>query len=300
MKVANAPCSWGTIENTAGARIGYRQMLDELVASGYAGTELGDLGFMPTDPEMLRDELAVRDLELVGSWVTVRLYDAAFHDEGVARAVEVARLLRAVGGPDAVVNVGDDHSTVPLRTRLAGRIRDEHALDEAGMDVVARGLTRVAEAVAAETGLRTGLHHHGATYVETPHEVERFMERTDPALVHLCFDTGHWMLGGGDPVSALERWFDRIQLVHAKDFDPAVRDRADAEGWGYPALIEHGIFPELGRGAVDFAAVMEVLRRRRYDGWIVVEQDVLPGLGTPKESATRNRAFLATLERDGA
>lgn len=300
MKIANAPCSWGTIENTAGVRIGYRQMLDELADAGYAGTELGDVGFMPSDPERLRDALASRHLDLVGSWVTVRLYDRAFHREGIERAVQVARLLRAVGGKDAVVNVGDDHSTVASRTGRAGRIREEHALDDAGMDVVARGLTQVAQAVADETGLRTGLHHHGATFVETPREVERFMERTDPALVHLCFDTGHWMLGGGDPVEGLERWFDRIQLVHAKDFDPAVRDRADAHGWGYPDLIGQGIFPELGRGAVDFGAVMQVLHRRGYDGWIVVEQDVLPGLGSPKESAARNRAFLATFERQDA
>ncbi len=295
MKLANAPCSWGTIENTAGVRIGYRQMLDEVSATGYAGTELGDLGFMPTDPEALRDELGARGLELVGSWVTVRLYDAAFHDEGVERALAVARLLREVGGEGAVVNVGDDHSTVPTRTRKAGRITPDHGLDDAGMDVVARGVERVARAVRDETGLRTGLHHHGATYVETPLEVERFMTRTDPDLVHLCFDSGHWALGGGDPIAGLDRWYDRIQLVHAKDFDPGVVARADDEGWGYPELIEHGVFPELGRGTVDFEGLVEALEQRGYDGWIVVEQDVLPGLGSPKASAQRNRDYLASL-----
>ena len=54
-KLANAPCSWGTIENTEGERTDYAQMLDELAAAGFVGTELGDLGFMPTDPEKLRE-----------------------------------------------------------------------------------------------------------------------------------------------------------------------------------------------------------------------------------------------------
>jgi inosose dehydratase len=30
-------------------------------------------------------------------------------------------------------------------------------------------------------------------------------------------------------------------------------------------------------------------------GWIVVEQDVLPGMGTPKESAQRNREYLKSI-----
>ncbi len=29
-----------------------------------------------------------------------------------------------------------------------------------------------------------------------------------------------------------------------------------------------------------------------YDGYILVEQDVLPGMGMPKESARRNREYL--------
>ena len=42
--------------------------------------------------------------------------------------------------------------------------------------------------------------------------------------------------------------------------------------------------------------VVEELRRMGYDGWIVVEQDVLPGMGTPKQSAARNRDYLAGLD----
>ena len=96
MKLANAPCSWGTIENTAGDRIGYRQMLDELAATDYVGTELGDWGFMPTDPERLAEELRSRGLTLIGSWVTVRLYDEAYHAAGAEQAVRVARLMATV------------------------------------------------------------------------------------------------------------------------------------------------------------------------------------------------------------
>jgi inosose dehydratase len=51
----------------------------------------------------------------------------------------------------------------------------------------------------------------------------------------------------------------------------------------------------LGKGDVDFPALMEELKRIGYDGWGVVEQDVLPGMGQPKESARRNRQYIRSL-----
>ena len=98
IRIGNAPCSWGTLEfdETAGERIGYAQMLDELRETGYAGTELGDWGFMPTEPAALRAELERRDLAMIGAFVPVALRDPGAHADGEARAVRTARLLAAV------------------------------------------------------------------------------------------------------------------------------------------------------------------------------------------------------------
>jgi inosose dehydratase len=68
-----------------------------------------------------------------------------------------------------------------------------------------------------------------------------------------------------------------------------------AEEWDYHRSVRRGIFCELGRGMVPFPAVLDTLRATAYAGWIVVEQDVLPGLGTPAASATRNREYLRSL-----
>lgn len=294
-KLGNAPCSWGTIENTEGGRVPYAQMLDELAAAGFAGTELGDLGYMPSEPAKLEAELGERGLELIGSWVSVRLYDESYHEAGAERAVEVARLLKAVGGKNCTVNIGDDHSTVAERFYNTGRIKLGHALSEAGWRVYVKGVTRVAEAVKRETGLRACLHPHGATYVETPAEIETFLSHTDPDTVGIVFDTGHYMLGGGDPVAGVRAHSERIGLVHFKDFNPAVVEAAKVENWNYKDMIGAGLFCELGTGAVDFPKVLEALRDVGYDGWIVVEQDVLPGMGSPADSAKRNRAYLKSI-----
>ena len=153
----------------------------------------------------------------------------------------------------------------------------------------------MAGAVSIEAGLRTAFHHHAATYVETPAEVEQFLALTDPATIGLCFDTGHYSFGGGDAVSFLERHGDRVWHVHFKDFDPHVLAQADINSWTYTDLVGQGVFCELGHGSVDFPGVLRELERMKYGGWIVIEQDVLPGMGTPKESAARNRAYLRSV-----
>src|SRR5579864_1760231 len=103
IRVGNAPCSWGVIENVEGKRGGYARVLDEMHESGFQGTELGDWGFMPTDPDLLRQELTARNLRLLASWVSVYLHDPARHAESEADAVRTARLLAEVDGPNALI-----------------------------------------------------------------------------------------------------------------------------------------------------------------------------------------------------
>jgi len=292
IQVANAPCSWGVIENVEGERGGYARVLDEMQAAGFAGTELGDWGFMPTDPVQLARELESRKLKLLASWVTVHLHDAAQIARDEADALRNARQLARVGGPRDLVVLGNDPYTDPVRTLNGGRIRPEHGMDDARWKTFAEGANRIARAVKRETGLRTVFHHHVGTWVETADETARLLVSTDPDVLGLCFDTGHWSFAGGDPVEGIRRHADRIWHVHFKDHDPRVAERSRREAWNAVKAVEHGVFCELGKGSVDFAAIVAELERRGYPGWIVVEQDVLPGMGSPGESARRNRQYL--------
>jgi inosose dehydratase len=295
MRIANAPCSWGVLEFDGMERSApCAQVLDEIAATGYAGTELGDWGFMPTNPAALSEELSSRALSLLGAFVPVRLADASTHQAGIETAVRTARLLAATGEAPLVV-LADDCATDRVRVARAGRVIRADSLSGEAWTTFARGCDNIARAVRDETGLRTVFHPHGASFVETPWEVDEVMQRTDPRLVGLCLDTGHLMLGGGDPIEIYRRYADRVWHVHFKDFEPRVFERARGESWDYFQAMQHGIFCELGRGAVDFAGMLRELRGHRYDDWIVVEQDVLPGLGSPAESARRNRDFLRGL-----
>ena len=305
IKVGNAPCSWGTLEfdGAQAGRLDCDRMLDELVATGYTASDLGDWGFMPTDPAALAEKFNSRGLALTGAFVPVKLRDASAHGPGLEQSLRTARLLR--GAADRIeahfepyLVLADDNGSDEVRTRCAGRIDASMGLSPEEWKTFAAGANHIAAQVRDQTGIRTVFHHHCAGFVETPREIDVLLDGTDPDVIGLVFDTGHYSYGAGGcegVLDALERYASRIWYVHFKDMQPELAQRAREEEWDYFEALRHGIFCELGDGCVDFAAVRDWMQRNGYTGYVTVEQDVLPGMGSPKESADRDRAYLRTL-----
>jgi len=297
MRVGNAPVSWAVYEadrpNPPFARV-----LDEIAAAGYEGTELGPYGYFPTDPAALDRELRSRRLGLASSFVPLPLEDASRRGRSVATALAVARLLATQGVGELILADDED----PARQRIAGRVPADGSAGwrDAEWREAAATAHAVARALRDEVRMRVVLHHHAGTFVETPAEVERFLAETDPGLVGLLLDTGHYVYGGGDPVELIRRRGRRMRYVHLKDARAnelgRVRegDVAMAEAWA------RGVFCPLGEGVVDFPRVVESLRAEGYSGWLIVEQDVVPDaqgrlVPEPFASARRSRSYLKEL-----
>lgn len=296
MKIANAPCSWGVLEfGLEGKTAGYQTVLKEIAETGYVGTELGDWGFMPTDPAILEQTLSKQNLEIIGAFVPVNFINPVEHERGARTAIRTAALLSAVNPDEAKIVLSDENGKNSVRRKLAGRIRSEHGLKNSEWNTFAKGVEFVAKRIFEETGIQSVFHHHCAGYVETPKEIETLMDRTDPEIIGLCFDTGHYAFGGGDPVNGLKHFADRIHHVHFKDWSKQIAVESVTNEWDYFESVRNGIFCELGEGAIDFEAILKELKSNNYNGWIVVEQDVLPGMGSPKASAHRNREFLESI-----
>ncbi len=296
IKIANAPCSWGALEfELEGKAAGFEQVLNEMKECGYAGTELGDWGFMPTDPRALRAEMDKRDFQLLGAFVPVALKNREAHKPGADVAVRTASLMRDAGFPNAFIVLADENGSIPQRTKNAGRVTQDMELTSDEWKVYAEGADYVAREVKEKTGLRTVFHHHCGGYVETPFELDQLMKRTDPSLLGLVLDMGHYTFGGGDPLTALKIYRERIWHVHFKDCQNEIATESRAKQFDYFQSVSAGVFCELGKGSVDFPAITAELKAMGYDGWIVVEQDVLPGMGNPKECAKRNREYIQSL-----
>jgi inosose dehydratase len=296
IKIANAPCSWGVLEfDLEGKAAGFEQVLNEIRETGYEGTELGDWGFMPTVPKELRKELDKRSLAMVGAFVPVFLKDISRHAAGAETAVKTAKLMADAGFSEAFIVLADENGSVKERTMNAGRVTPSMELTSDEWKVFAEGANLVAREVKSRAGLRTVFHHHCAGYVETPEEIDNLLAFTDPSLIGLVLDMGHYMFGGGDPLKALKKHSKRIWHIHFKDCHPEVAAKSRKEGWDYFKSVANGVFCELGKGAVDFKLIVRELRAQKYSGWIVVEQDVLPGMGNPKVCGKRNREFIKSL-----
>jgi inosose dehydratase len=291
IRIATAPVSWGILEVEGwGKQKPYGEVLDEMVAAGYSGTELGPYGFLPTDAALLKAELSKRHLPLLGAFVPLPLDRAAQHDAAADSALEVARLL-AQGGAPFLILAGDMN---PARMAVAGRVDENRdGMDDRSWEAAVRLLTRVARA-AREHGLSSVFHHHAGTFIETPAEVERLLAMTDPDLLGICFDTGHYLYGGGDPVSFARKHAGRIRHLHLKDVRPTALDQVRRNKIPYLDAVRMGVFCELGQGGVDLSGVIRELTAAGFDGWAVFEQDVdtsQPGCN-PLESARRSRIYL--------
>jgi inosose dehydratase len=83
--------------------------------------------------------------------------------------------------------------------------------------------------------------------------------------------------------------------VHFKDCHDDIAARARREGLDYFAAVRQSVFYGLGEGDIDFASVLNELRKRNYSGWIVVEDELPLGMGEPLESAHRDREYMRSL-----
>ncbi len=291
-RVAGAPISWGVCEVPGwGWQYDPATVLTQMREVGLRATEFGPDDFLPPVPRERAALLASHGLEAVGQFVPVVLHDPA-HDP----LPEVDRAM------DALVEA--QASTVVLAAATGAEGYDARpVLDPAGWDTLLRNLDRLDEAAAAR-GLRATLHPHVGTMVESGEETDRVL---DGSRVALCLDTGHLLIGGGDPVAVARRAPTRIGHVHLKDVADAVAQRVRSGGLSYTDGVRAGMYQPLGAGDVDVAAIVTALERSGYAGWYVLEQDTIldadpaadPGVRAPlddiRESIEHLRQVAARL-----
>ena len=295
--LASAPVSFGAFEVTVGIdphTPDAEAVLDAVSAAGYVGIDLGPVGYFG-EGELLARRLSERSLGLAGAYL-----ELPFSEPGPLREM-LPHLDELLDALDAVRDLGPfpprptlgDFSNLGRRARPGQAAFDRTlGLDEAGFTRFVNGVETVAER-CRRRGYEPTFHNETGTYIEAPWEIERMLERTS---VGLCLDTGHLIVGGGDPVTALRDWAPRINHIHVKDARRAViaeivRDSAPAE-----AIWERGAFCGLGEGDVSMDEVLRLIRAS-FSGWVVVEQDILPdaaGIARPATDQAANLRFLQT------
>jgi inosose dehydratase len=253
-RLAGAPISWGVCEVPGwGRMLPVERVFAEMAQLELTATELGPIGYLPFEPQAIRETLDRHGLRLVGGFVPLVLHRPALD---TAEAERIAAVLAAAGADafNAAVVADEDWSTpVPL--------------DDDAWARLARHLHEVERRVE-QHGLTLALHPHVGTQIETAQEVERALELTD---VGWCLDTGHLLIGGVDPAEFARRHKERVVHVHLKDVDDAIAQRLRAGELSLVAAVQAGLFRPLGQGDVRLDEVLDGLDG--YERWLVLEQD---------------------------
>jgi inosose dehydratase len=292
VRIGINPISWSNDDlPSLGGETPLDVALAEGASIGYRGFELGNK--FPREPQALRGVLEPHGLSLVSGWYSGRLARRSV-DEEIADVGSHLRLL-AEGGAAVMVygEVADSiqGTSVPLYKRP--RFARATQWREYGERVTAFARYTL------EHGVRLAYHHHMGAYVETPADVDRFMENAGDE-VGLLFDSGHTMFAGGDPVEMLEKHVQRVCHVHCKDVRPDVVRMARNRNWSFLESVINGAFTVPGDGAVDFRALIEILRRNAYQGWLVVEAEQDPVVAPAYRYAEMGYRHLSRLVRNGS
>jgi len=283
VKIGNAPVSYGAFEVTVGKHEGVpaaADVLDAVQVAGYEGIDLGPLGYLGLGDE-LRSALSTRGLMLTGGYVEIDVSSDEAPEAGMAALTLVCEQFDVVA----------DGTTAEFLPRPTVALTGSATGDDEGKGERWNRIERVVGDVVklcGGRGYQAVLHNEVGTQISSQESVIRVLETTQAPL---CLDTGHLVAAGGDPLAILRSWRERVAHVHLKDARPAEAPFTNAM-----QLWDGDVFCPLGAGRGPIDDVLDALRAGGYEGWIVVEQDVLPRSPQAYQRASadqqQNRMFL--------
>lgn len=273
--------------------IPFGQCLSEMALAGFSGCSVGHK--YPTDPAVLRAELKLRGLRISEPWVSTYFTIEEMHDQTVANVREQLEFMDAMeeglcGGRRADLVVAELGHAVH-QSPVALFANSPTFTAEQWRKLVA-GLNEIGE-MANQKGRRLCYHPHLGTGVMRPEAVEQLFNDTDPALVHMLFDTAHLTAGGNDLLPLMTRYISRIRHVHLKDLRLEVLDKVKRYGLSFEQGIRDGLFTVPGSGSISvFPQVLDLLGKADFSGWLMIEAEQDPAKYNPLEYAQKARKFL--------
>lgn len=288
IRVGSAPDSWGVWFPEDPLQTPWERFLDEVADAGYEWIELGPYGYLPTDAARLAAETAKRGLRVSAGTVFTGLHHGpAVWEETWEHVSRIAALTRDTGAEHLVV--------IPSfwRDDKTGAVLEDRVLTPDQWRELTSQTERLGREVGDRYGLRIVVHPHADTHIDTPANVARFLDATDPALVSLCLDTGHYAYCGGDSVEAIETFGERIGYLHLKQVDPRILAEVRAEQLPFGPAVARGVMCEPPSGVPALEPVLAAAQRLGVELFAIVEQDMYPcPPDRPLPIARRTRAHL--------
>jgi inosose dehydratase len=266
----------------------YEQILDETAKTGYAGGSTGHN--YPQHLPSLNYELKKRGLGITSTWVGTHFTAEGQFNQTLEDTKKQIEFLKAVGATDIVVA---ELAGAINQVRVKSVLDDRPIFNEPQRYLLATGLNEAGK-LAKDAGMRLSYHHHVGTGVQIDSEIDDLMANTVPEYVWLCVDTGHARYSGVDPEDLTRRHLKRIGHVHLKSVRLNVVEKAVKGKWSFYQAIQEGIFTVPGDpdDGLKFDKIFEMLKKQKYEGWIVVEAEQNPANANPLRCAQIARKFI--------
>lgn len=288
LNIAGAPISWGVCEvPNWGHQMTPARVLAEMAELGLAATEFGPYGFLPTTPIERTEVLRNHNMTAVGGF-----YPIVLHDEKFDPLPEIKTELKSF------VESGANILVLAASTGLSDYDTKRPELTDEQWNTFFVNCDRISE-YSASLGITATVHPHVGTMIETKSDVDRLIKGSS---IGFTLDTGHMFIGGTDPVEFTLANTNRIEHVHLKDVDKSKAKRVADGEIAYNQGVKLGMYTPLGEGDVDIKTIVMALVSAGYDGWFVLEQDVMldaepDTAGWPFTDAKTSVDFLRSIER---
>ncbi|MEU0119193.1 TIM barrel protein [Streptomyces bobili] len=268
--LGSAPDSWGIWFPEDEHQVSYTRFLDELATAGYKWLELGPYGYLPTDPQRLKEELDTRGLQVSGGTAFGALHRPEAWGDMLAHVRQVATLTAAAGAHHLVL--------IPpmYRDEKTGAFTESPELTAEQWAGFGKAADRLGKLLLDEYDVRLVIHPHADSHIQTQPEIERLLGESDSRYTNLCLDTGHVAYGGGDNLDLIRRFGERVGYVHIKQMDPEVLAQVAAEDLSFGEAVKRGVCVSPPAGVPDPAAVVTELAALDAELFVIVEQDLYP------------------------
>jgi len=283
-----APIGWTNDDlPELGAENTFEQCVSEMALAGFTGTEIGNK--YPKDPTVLKKALELRGMQVCNCWFST-FFTTRPEEETIEAYKKQLDFLYNMGARE--IGCSEQGGSIQGRAvPIFGGRKPVYTAEQ--WERLFSGMNRLAE-IAEEKGMKCSLHHHMGTGIQTPEEIERFMEGTNPN-VYLLYDSGHIYFSEGtqEAVDALiDKYIDRIAHVHLKDVRAPKRGETLDKEMSFLDAVKNGTFTVPGDGDVSFDHIFKVLEEKGYSGWMLVEAEQDPAKANPLEYAIRAREFI--------
>ncbi|MDR3201685.1 MAG: sugar phosphate isomerase/epimerase [Bifidobacteriaceae bacterium] len=288
LAIGVCPDQWGVWFPQDEKQIPWEKALDEMAEAGFEYMETGPFGYFPTDPKRLKKVMDNHGFTVVAGtgWGILHKAEAWPQTEKTFRAI--AETHAAVGAQYVV------HLPPLFRSDKTWEFTDDRVLSPDAWSLYIDNANRLGQILKDEYGLAMVLHPHGDSHIESPEDIARVFAATDPAYVNLCFDTGHIVYGGGDPIEMVATWPERIAYVHIKAFDPDLTRQAHEEDWPFGEAVARGASVCPPAGLPDMGELVAALAGLDKELYVVCEQDLYPAdPALPLPNAIATREYLA-------